>query len=210
MGIKLYGAPQSTCTRRVALIAKECNIPYEVVAVNIMAGDHKQAAYKTHQPFGQVPYIIDEDGFELYESRAIARYLITKGSSTKLIPTEPKAYAKFEQAASVEYSQFDPYASGIANEKMFKAYRGQTTNEEHLKELISGLEGKIEGYEAVLGKQKYLAGNEVTLADLSHLPYGSLVFEHLKVVDLTKYPNVHRWWSEITSRPSWQAVKNGA
>ena len=48
----------STCTRRVALIAKEVNIGYEVIPVQLQAGEHKQPAHVQHQPFGQIPYII--------------------------------------------------------------------------------------------------------------------------------------------------------
>ena len=67
----------------------------------------------------------------------------------------------------------------------------------------------------------------VTLADLFHLPYGSMVFEQLGYGNLDKRPNVkrsvlyrvwprgvliqqRRWWNDISSRPAWQAVKNGA
>ena len=55
---KLHGSPRSTCTRRVALIAKERNIPYEIVPVDVSKGEHKQASFTAHQPFGQVPYIV--------------------------------------------------------------------------------------------------------------------------------------------------------
>ena len=72
---------------------------------------------------------------------------------------EPKARAKFEQAASIEYSQFDPIGGGILVERLFKPRRGQTPNEERVKELVSQLEGKLDGYEAILGRQKYLAGD---------------------------------------------------
>ena len=57
MSIKLHGMPFSTCTRRVALIAKERNVPYEIVPVNLQQAEHKQPAHLTHQPFGQIPYI---------------------------------------------------------------------------------------------------------------------------------------------------------
>ncbi len=47
----------------------------------------------------------------MFESRAIGRYLATQGSGPELVPTDPKARIVFEQAASIEYSQFDPVAS---------------------------------------------------------------------------------------------------
>jgi hypothetical protein len=75
------------------------------------------------------------------------------------VPTEPRAVAKFEQAASVEYAQFDPIASVIAYEKVFKPRYGQQTNESLVTELVARLEIKLDGYEAILSKQKYLAGD---------------------------------------------------
>ena len=57
MEFKLHGAPPSTYTRIVALIAKERNITYEFVPINLRTGEQKQSTYLEHQPFGQVPYI---------------------------------------------------------------------------------------------------------------------------------------------------------
>ena len=65
----------------------------------------------------------DEDGFVLYESRAIARYLIRKypnQGTQGLIPTDPKEEALFEQAASTEAFNFNPYVALIIVEKVFK------------------------------------------------------------------------------------------
>lgn len=63
----------------------------------------------------------DDDGFILFESRAIARYIIAKypKHGPELIPTDLKAHAKFEEAASIEAFDFDPYAGKILAEKLF-------------------------------------------------------------------------------------------
>ncbi|KAN0132164.1 glutathione S-transferase [Lactarius tabidus] len=207
---KLHAFPRSTCTRRVALIAKECNIPYEVVSVDLSKGEHKVASHTAHHPFGQVPYVVFNDNFELYESRAICRHLVTLGTGPKLVPTDPRAVAKFEQAASIEYAQFDPIASVISYEKMVKPRFGQQTNEALVAELVARLEIKLNGYEAILSKQKYLAGDELTLADLFHLPCGMTIFDILELGGFEKRPHLKRWWDELCARPSWQAVKDGA
>lgn len=123
MVLKLYGNPMSTCTKRVAVVLIEKKVPFEVVAIDFSKNEHKSAAFTAKQPFGQVPYI-DDDGFILFESRAIARYVAYKYASqgTPLVPAveDLQAYARFEQAASIESSNFDPFASGVAMEKVFK------------------------------------------------------------------------------------------
>lgn len=60
----------------------------------------------------------NDDGFILYESRAIGRYIAEKyaDQGPALIPTELKAKAIFEQAASSELANFNPYASQIWKE----------------------------------------------------------------------------------------------
>lgn len=73
--------------------------------------------------------------------------------------TEPRAHAKFEQAASIEYSQFDPISSAIAAEKIFKPRLGQKTNEALVNGLVPSLESKLNGYDGILGKRKYLSGD---------------------------------------------------
>jgi glutathione S-transferase len=58
MVLKLVGNPGSTCTKRVATILKEKNVPFEMIVVNFAAGEHKSADFVANQPFGQVPYIV--------------------------------------------------------------------------------------------------------------------------------------------------------
>jgi glutathione S-transferase len=145
----------------------------------------------------------------LFESRAIGRYLATLGSGSKLIPTDPKARVKFEQAASVEYSQFEPISGGLVKETIVKGFRGQTTDEAHVKELTVQLEDKLDALDVILSKQKYLAGDvshssipylatlmhllqEITLADLFIIPTFALVFGDLGLGNLEKRPHVQK------------------
>ncbi|KIJ66149.1 hypothetical protein HYDPIDRAFT_174824 [Hydnomerulius pinastri MD-312] len=212
MVLKLYGFPQSTCTRLVALVCKEKEIQYDLTVINLSKGEQKAPAFKERQPFGQIPYI-DDDGFYLYESRAISRYLVKKypnQGTPGLIPTDPQAEALFEQAASTEYSNFNNYASSIVFERVFKARRGLKADEAKVDENLATLNAKLDVYEVILGKQKYLAGDNVTLADLFHLPYGSMLFAADCGNVITSRPNVARWWKDISNRPAWLDVKNGA
>ncbi|KAG5649834.1 hypothetical protein H0H81_001834, partial [Sphagnurus paluster] len=121
MVLKLYGYDQSTCTKRVAAALHEKNVHFEFIGVNLQTGEHKSPAFLANQPFGQIPYI-DDDGFILYESRAIVRYIDAKypNQGTKLVPDDLKARALVEQGVSVEGANFDPHASKAVAEIIFK------------------------------------------------------------------------------------------
>jgi glutathione S-transferase len=134
-----------------------------------------------------------DDELVLFESRAIARYIALKAGSP-LVPTETHAAARFEQAMSMEAFNFDPYASGIAVQRVSNPRRGGKSDEARVAEFAGALAGKLEGYERILSRTEYLAGDELTIADLFHLPYGAMLapqgFTFLE--DANKYPNVAR------------------
>ncbi|KAN0093314.1 Glutathione S-transferase, C-terminal-like protein [Tylopilus felleus] len=212
MVLKIYGHAVAPLVRLVAEVCKEKEIPYELVNVAVYKGEHKTPAFKQFQPFGQVPYI-DDDGFILYEARAICRYLVKKyegQGALGLIPTDPKNEALFEQAASTEYSNFYPFALGLATEKIIKKHRGLPADESKVQEYLEHLNTKLDAYDAILGKQLYLSGGNVTLADIFHLPYAAIVIEELGYNVLETRPNVARWWKAISTRPAWLAVKTSA
>ena len=171
---------------------------------------------------------------------------------------DPQKYALFEQAMSVEAFDFAPPLSVIAWEKRYKKcvtflqwcprgirranitlkldyrMRGLTTDEARVAEEIKKFEEKLEGYERILSKQKYIAGNvsplplkslmrtinlttymafpvqEFTFADISHIMLGaglSLFLEIDLLSNAEKWPSVARWFADITSRQSWLETK---
>ncbi|KAF9001538.1 glutathione S-transferase [Cyathus striatus] len=155
------------------------------------------------QPFGQVPYL-DDDGFIIYESRSIARYIATKYAG--LIPTDLKKQTSLEQAASVETSNSDPYAS---QQYTITCLRSEgVPDPEKFKSSIETLSAKLDVYDQILSKQKYVAGDELTLADLFHLSYGEMLAVASSDV-MKQKPNVARWFNEIFSCLSWKALQNG-
>ncbi|CAF0760156.1 unnamed protein product [Adineta ricciae] len=212
MPIKVYGLAMSTCTQRVTTTLAEKGLKYELVNVDFAAGEHKSPKYlEEKQPFGVIPVLIDEDGFKIYESRAICRYLEIKykGKGTELIPSkDAAAQGLFEQAASIETGYFDPYASPIVYERVFKKMKGLGESDEaRVATLKQQLSEKLDVYDKILSKQPYLAGQEFTLADLFHLPYGSWLVKLGEGNLFESRPNVKSWWDRITSRPSWKAVQ---
>ncbi|CAF2730004.1 unnamed protein product [Rotaria sp. Silwood2] len=194
--IILYGLAMSTCTQRVIATLTEKQLNFKLVSVDFAGGEHKTAKYmEEKQPFGVIPVLIDEDGFKIYESRAICRYLELKykGKGTELIPKDIKAQGLFEQAASIETSYFDPYASGIVVERVFKKMKGQGEADE----------AKVASLKATLTANL----DNFTLADLFHLPYGAWLVKLGEGHLFESRPHVKQWWDKITTRVSWKTVQ---
>ncbi|KAJ6549335.1 glutathione S-transferase [Mycena sp. CBHHK59/15] len=202
MVFKLYVSARAAVG--IAMVLAEKQVPFELVVVDVAAKAHKTPEYLAMHPFGQVP-VADDDGFILYESRAICRYVAEKYTDRgpALIPTELKARALFEQAASIEYCNFFPAVSKVLIETI-----GLDVDQAALDKHIADLSAKLDAYEVILGKQKYLAGNEFTLADLMHLTHGPLLVEAGCDLLTSKGPNIARcWWNDINSRPGWIKLK---
>ncbi|TFL02157.1 glutathione S-transferase [Pterulicium gracile] len=209
----LVASPISTCSKRVAIVLHEKKVPFQFKPIDLSKGEHKTPEFLAKQPFGQVPYLEDDD-FTLTESRAISRYIATKHADqgTPLIPgTDAKSLARLDEAISYEANNFDTFAARAIYEGVFKKMMtGAEGDKDIVKGLINQLSAKLAVYETILSKQKYLAGDSITLADLYHLPYGSLLpYLGLDTLDNESRPNVARWWKELQARPSWQAVKDG-
>jgi glutathione S-transferase len=65
-------------------------------------------------------------------------------------------------------------------------------------------------YEEILANQKYLAGDEFTLADLFHLPNGAALKAGKWNEMFLKYPNVDKWFKGLQARDSWKKASSQA
>ncbi|KDQ14617.1 hypothetical protein BOTBODRAFT_109850 [Botryobasidium botryosum FD-172 SS1] len=215
MVLQLHGLDFSTCTRRVAVVAKELDIPYELVPVDMYNAEHKSDAFVTEKhPLGVVPVAFDDD-LRIIESRAICRYLVArypeKGAKLAPSPSDLQAYLRFEEAISLESGYFNEPAVVLINEVFVKGLRGLGgPDQAQVDECVQRLKTALDGYDRILEKQRYLGGDTLTLADLFHLPYGYDLGRNGFDLMTSYKPNVARWWNEISELESWKAVRNGA
>ncbi|KAH7919897.1 hypothetical protein BV22DRAFT_1022192, partial [Leucogyrophana mollusca] len=189
-------------------------ITYELISVDLTKSKRKAPSFTAYQRSRQVPYI-GHDGFILYESCAIERCPAKKYAdqgTPNLVPIEPEPGALFEQAALSSFPFSYGCCCSTSNDVVvWDSLYSQQTDGARIAELAATRDAKLDGYEAILGKQKCLAGDNLTLAGLFRLPawstpVGPAGYAHL----LDKRPNVTRWWNNISSRPARLAVKDGA
>ncbi|KZV99077.1 glutathione S-transferase [Exidia glandulosa HHB12029] len=207
--LRLYGSRWSPNAKRVALVLLEKQVRFEAVEVDMINREHKNVSYVAKQPFAEVPYI-DDEGLVLYESRAICRYICKKypNQGTPLVPAEDdlRAYGLFEQAASVEIYNFDVHVQAAAYESVVKPALGMKTNKANYEKHLKTLGQKLDIYDSILARQRFITGDEISLVDLFHIPY-AVELEDAGCDIMNTRPNVARWWKELKARPSWQAVK---
>jgi glutathione S-transferase len=203
--MRVFGHPMSTCTRKVLMALHEKEAPFEFELVDLAKGEHKQEAHLARQPFGQIPSIAD-DGFTLYESRAIIRYVDATLPGIQLSPNDPKGRATMEQWISVETSNFAPHAMKIIQQRMFMPKSGKQPDEGIVQSGLEVISRCCDVLGGQLSKSKYLVGDSFTLADLVYMPYITYLFESKAAEPITNHDNVARWWNEISSRPSWKKV----
>jgi glutathione S-transferase len=210
MALKVLGSARATCTLRIIAVAKALNIPLEIETIDMANRAHKDPEYlKNYQPFGRIPVLIDGD-FKLFESRAICRYLVHKyqtKDTIQLIPEDIQQAALVEQYISVEMSEYGSCVDKYVYEAVFKKMHGQTPDEEKLAELRKACEQTLDVYNQMLEGKEYLLGDNFTLADICHLPYGHYAYNAGldDVFNASSRPNVARWWKNISNQPAWQA-----
>jgi glutathione S-transferase len=131
----------------------------------------------------------------LVDSSAIVTYIARKAKSPLAPAGDIRKEALLDQALAIEATSFDANMSSLVGQRVFvPLLSGKPGNEERVQELAGNFEARLAGYEVILSKHKYLAGNEISIADLKHLPWGSFLspqgFTWLE--DSAKYPNIAR------------------
>lgn len=199
----------STAVSRVLVSLIEKDIPFQLISVNMAKGEHKLPDYLKIQPFGQVPAFQDES-ISLFESRAICRYISDKHpnkGNKGLYGTNPLEKASIDQWLEAEGQSFNPPSSALVFQLAFAPRMKLKQDEGLITQSEAKLAKVLDVYEMRLGESQYLAGDEFTLADLSHLPNTQFLVNNTDRGELfTSRKNVGRWWSEISSRESWKKV----
>jgi glutathione S-transferase len=137
------------------------------------------------------------------ESRAINRYIATKYKSAgpDLAPTPS---AKLEVWLEVESHHFYPAVSPLVFQLLIKPMLGGAPDAAVVDKHAEELAKVLDVYEAHLARNKYLAGDEFTLADLNHMPYLLYLAKTPKADLVAARPHVKAWWEGIASRPAFQ------
>ena len=203
--MKIYGHPLSTCTRKVLTVLAEKGHEVELVAVDLLQGEQKKDEHLARQPFGVVP-ALEDDGFRLYESRAIIRYLEEKLPTPRLTPTDLRERALMEQWISVEFSYFSPAVMKIVHQMIFSQMAGAAPDMTKVERGRTEVGRVLDVAEKTLAKQEFFGGSMFSLADIGWMPYVGYLFAAESGDMITRRHAIRAWWERVSARPSWKKV----
>ena len=200
--MNIYSVPGSPFLASVLWAMDERGAPYVVHALT--PGETKQAAHLARHPFGRMP-AIEHDGFTLYETQAILRYVADAFAGPALQPADARSRARMNQLIGINDWYFFPKVSAtVVFERVIKPnVLKQPADEVRVKDALPMARTCVAEIAHLMGKQPFLAGDALSLADLHLAPqfyYFAMTPEGSAI--LGEHTTLKAWLTRMTSRPS--------
>ena len=200
--LKIYWSPLSTPANKVRMCANLLGIEYESVTVDLRGGEQKKPEYLEISPFGKVP-AIDDDGYRLFESNAIVKYLCRREDSP-LYPTALQAQGRVDAWCDFAASMLTPAMGRIFFNKILAPMLGMESNQESLNDGLRFVGNYLPVLEKQLASQANLASDALTIADLAVL--NGFDLSEICEVDISAAPRLCEWRAELRSQDFYQSV----
>ena len=207
MIFRLHHHPLDPPSRRVRLALAEKKIAFEAV---IEKPWDPRADYLTLSPSGDVPTLVIEGNHTkvvIPEATAICEYLEETTEGPDLLGPTPEARAEARRlVAWFETKMFTECTSRIVGEKAIKRLQGGGEPDSYL--LRAGhhnIHGHMQYIAWLTDRRNWLAGDEMTLADLAAAAQLSTI-DYLNDVPWKDHPHTKEWYARIKSRPCFRAL----
>jgi glutathione S-transferase len=206
-GINVYGIPGSPFLRSVEITLKEKGVDYTLHA--LAPGEHKQPEYLARHPFGRVP-AFEHDGFTIYETQAILRYLDDVFPNPPLTPGTPRERSRMNQVIGIiEWYFFPKAAAPIGfNRIIGPRLLGVPGDEAAIAEAMPMARTCFAELDRLLDDKPYFTGNSASVADImlaAQLDLFSECQEGRELIDSTS--GLRSWLNRMLARPSFSATE---
>jgi glutathione S-transferase len=202
----VYGIPGSPFLRTVEIVLKEKGLDYSLHAM--APGEHRQPEYLQRHPFGRVP-AFEHDGFAIYETQAIIRYLDETFPTPPLTPGNPRERARMNQVIGIiEWYFFPKAAAPIGfNRIIGPKLLGLPADEGAVAEAMPIARTCFAELDRLLGDQNYFTGDKVSLADIMLAAQLDLFCECSEGTELIGATAMRPWLERMIARPSFAATQ---
>ena len=198
--LKIWGRNTSSNVQKVIWALAEMKVPFERIDVGGAFGKTKDPEYLAMNPNSLVPTLQEEDGFTMWESNSIVRYLAAKNSSRTLEPADLKTRGRAQMWMDWQLSVMAPAITPVFWNLIRTPPEKRDANV-----IATGKEKTIAAAKMMdeqLGRTKFLASDEFSYGDI---PVGIMIYRYMQLIpERPATPNLDRWYAAISSRPAFK------
>ena len=199
--ITILGRRTSGNVMKPMWVAEELGLAYERVDIGGSFGGNDQPDYLEKNPMGLVPTLID-DGFVMWESNAITRYMAEKYARGTLYPDDRHA-----RATADTWMDWKLTAINAMIRPIFWGLVRTAEADRDYAEINTAIQQGIKLWAMLdkhLADRDYIAGDELTMGDI---PLGPQLHRWMMLVkDRPAMPHLDAWYQRLTERPAFQSV----
>ncbi len=200
--MKLYGFAPSPNTWQVRALAAYLGVPLDFEPLDLTKGDSHTPAFLAVNPTGRTPALTDGD-FKLWETLAIMQYIAGKKPNS-LWPNDPRARADIVrwQSWNLAHWNRDAWVPVLSERFIKKILNLGPPDEAVIAKGVEAFNKEAAMLDAHLGKQKYLAGDALTIADFAVV--AALFYAKEAELPLGPYPHLRAWSERVMALPCWR------
>ncbi len=197
---KLWGRANSSNVMKAVWLMEELSVPYERIDVGGPFGRTREAEYIAMNPNSAVP-TLQEDGFTLWESNVILRYLASVHADGAAIwPDAPRARANVDRWMDWQQTIMNPPGTIV-----FQGLVRTAPDRQDKAAIAAGLARLGDAWgllDRQLAAQDYVAGPDFTLADIASGVHVHRWFSF--AVAKPDFPHLRAWYDRLLARPAYQ------
>jgi glutathione S-transferase len=202
----VHSVPGSPFGRAVFAMLEEKGATYRLAPV--APGTLKSEPHLFRHPFGRVP-VLEHDGYMLYETQAILRYLDRVLPQPALTPAAPQAAARMDQVMNInDWYLFQGVGNVIAFQRVIKPrLMGQPADETAVARAMPQAQAVFKELSRLLADNSHFASKDVSLADIIVAPQLDFLSQTPEWALLTATtPNLASWLDRMNARASFKAT----
>ncbi|MBT4045055.1 MAG: glutathione S-transferase family protein [Rhodospirillaceae bacterium] len=198
--LKIWGRNDGSNVVKVMWCVGELGIPFERIDWGGPFGGNDEPEYRRKNPNGRLPTLEEDDGFTLWESGAVIRYLCAKHSLGNFYPEDLA-----DRAAADKWMDWSSLNFASFNAVYLDQYFRLAEADRSAAAMEAGVKGALPWLDILdshLADNDYLGGDRLTMADF---PAGSLLHRWMHwTPNLPSHPNVAAYYNRIATRPAYQ------
>ena len=198
--LKIWGRTTSSNVQKAMFAVGELKLPYQRIDIGGAFGKNREPAYLAMNPNGLVPTLEEDDGFLLWESNSIIRYLAAKHGAGTLEPSDLRTRAVASKWMDWQLSVLGPAITPV--------FWGLIRTPPDQRDPKAIADGKVKTTAAVkmldehFAKTPYAAGDALSMGDI---PIAIMSYRYRELVpERPAYPNFERWYAAIAARPAFR------